>query len=60
MFPTSSGGYSFTVALANEEATRALMVDIAAALSNRAGKRRRNQFSPDDTCVVRDRQRPTG
>ena len=32
MFPTSSGGYSFTVALANEEATRALMVDIAAAL----------------------------
>src|SRR5471032_733373 len=33
MFPTSSGGYSFTVALANEEATRALMVDIAAALA---------------------------
>jgi tRNA threonylcarbamoyl adenosine modification protein YjeE len=32
MFPTSSGGYSFTVALADEEATRALMVDIAAAL----------------------------
>jgi tRNA threonylcarbamoyl adenosine modification protein YjeE len=33
MFPTSSGGYSFTVALADEEATRALMVDIAAALA---------------------------
>src|SRR5476649_2955251 len=33
MFPTSSGGYSFTVTLANEEATRALMVDIAAALA---------------------------
>ena len=33
MFPTSSGSYSFTVALANEEATRALMVDIAAALA---------------------------
>jgi N-acetylmuramate 1-kinase len=32
MFPTNSGGYSFTVALADEEATRALMVDIAAAL----------------------------
>ena len=32
MFPTTSGGYSFTVALADEEATRALMVDIAAAL----------------------------
>src|ERR1700690_1413586 len=33
MFPTSSGGYSFTVALANEEATWTLMVDIAAALA---------------------------
>ena len=33
MFPTSSGGYSFTVALADEEATRRLMVDIAAALA---------------------------
>ncbi len=32
MSPTSSGGYSFTVALADEAATRALMVDIAAAL----------------------------
>ena len=32
MFPTTSGGYSFTVALADEEATRRLMVDIAAAL----------------------------
>jgi tRNA threonylcarbamoyl adenosine modification protein YjeE len=32
MFPTSSGGYSFTVALTDEEATRRLMVDIAAAL----------------------------
>ena len=54
------GGFSFTVALADEEATRRLMVDIAAALSNGAGKRRRNQFSPDDTCIVRNRQRPTG
>ncbi len=33
MFPTSSGGYSFTVALADEEATRRLTVDIAAALN---------------------------
>src|SRR5476651_253751 len=32
MFPLTSGGYSFTVALADEEATRRLMVDIAAAL----------------------------
>jgi tRNA threonylcarbamoyl adenosine modification protein YjeE len=32
MFPLTSGGFSFTVALADEEATRALMVDIAAAL----------------------------
>src|SRR5471032_1636302 len=32
MFPTSSGGFSFTVALADEQATRRLMVDIAAAL----------------------------
>src|SRR5450756_2311361 len=53
-------GYSFTVALADEEATRRLMVNIAATLSNRTGKRRRNQFSPDDTCIVRNRQRPTG
>ncbi len=33
MVPTSSGAYSFTVALADEEATRRLMVDIAAALA---------------------------
>ena len=33
MFPVTSGGYSFTVALADEEATRRLMVDIAAALA---------------------------
>ena len=33
MFPLTSGGFSFTVALADEEATRALMVDIAAALA---------------------------
>jgi tRNA threonylcarbamoyl adenosine modification protein YjeE len=32
MFPLTSGGYSFTVALADEEATRRMMVDIAAAL----------------------------
>jgi N-acetylmuramate 1-kinase len=32
MFPTTSGGFSFTVALADEQATRALMVDIAAAI----------------------------
>ena len=32
MFPTTSGGSSFTVALADEAATRALAVDIAAAL----------------------------
>ena len=32
MSTTTSGGYSFTVALADEEATRRLMVDIAAAL----------------------------
>ena len=32
MFPTSSGGFSFTVALADEQATRRLMVDIAAAI----------------------------
>jgi tRNA threonylcarbamoyl adenosine modification protein YjeE len=32
MSPTSPGGYSFTVSLADEAATRALMVDIAAAL----------------------------
>ena len=32
MFPTTSGGYSFAAALADEAATRALMVDIAAAL----------------------------
>ena len=30
MFPTTSGGYSFTVALADEQATQRLMVDIAA------------------------------
>jgi cytochrome P450 len=54
------GGFSFTVVLADKEATRWLMVDIAAALSNRAGKLRRNQLLPDNTCVVRDRQRPTG
>src|ERR1700730_4078315 len=33
MFPTSSGGFSFTVALADEQATRRLMVDIAALLA---------------------------
>jgi tRNA threonylcarbamoyl adenosine modification protein YjeE len=33
MFPLTSGGFSFTVALADEEATRRLMVDIAAALA---------------------------
>jgi len=58
--PLIPGGYSFTVALADEEATRRLMVNIAATLSNRTGKRRRNQFSPDVTCIVRNRQRPTG
>src|SRR5487761_2715598 len=33
MPPTPSGGYTFTVELADEEATRRLMVDIAAALA---------------------------
>jgi tRNA threonylcarbamoyl adenosine modification protein YjeE len=33
MFPTSSGGFSFTVALEDEQATRRLMVDIAAQLA---------------------------
>jgi tRNA threonylcarbamoyl adenosine modification protein YjeE len=32
MFPTSSGGFSFTVALTDEQATRRLMVDIAALI----------------------------
>jgi N-acetylmuramate 1-kinase len=32
MSPTASGGYSFTVALADEEATRGLMADVAAAI----------------------------
>jgi hypothetical protein len=32
MFPTTSGGYSFTVALADEQATLRLMVDIAAVI----------------------------
>jgi tRNA threonylcarbamoyl adenosine modification protein YjeE len=32
MFPTTAGGSSFTVALANEAATRRLVTDIAAAL----------------------------
>jgi tRNA threonylcarbamoyl adenosine modification protein YjeE len=32
MFPTSTGGYSFTVALADERATRRLVVDVAAAV----------------------------
>jgi len=32
MFPISSGGFSFTVALADEQATRRLMVDIAALI----------------------------
>src|SRR5476651_953927 len=32
MFPLTSGGYSFTVALADEEATRRLTADIAAQL----------------------------
>jgi len=33
MSSTTPGGYSFTVTLADEEATRRLMVDIAAALA---------------------------
>ncbi|MEP7030919.1 MAG: tRNA (adenosine(37)-N6)-threonylcarbamoyltransferase complex ATPase subunit type 1 TsaE, partial [Pseudolabrys sp.] len=33
MFPTTSGGYSFTVALEDEQATRRLMVDIAALIA---------------------------
>src|SRR5450759_771503 len=54
-------GFSFTVALVDEEATRRLMVvDIAAALSNGAGMHRCNQFLPDNTGIVRDLQRPTG
>jgi N-acetylmuramate 1-kinase len=32
MFPTSTGGYSFSVALADERATRRLVVDVAAAV----------------------------
>ena len=32
MFPTSSNGFSFTVALEDEQATRRLMADIAAAI----------------------------
>jgi tRNA threonylcarbamoyl adenosine modification protein YjeE len=32
MFPSSSGGYSFTVVLADEQATRRLMADIAALI----------------------------
>jgi tRNA threonylcarbamoyl adenosine modification protein YjeE len=32
MFPTSSGGFSFTVALEDEQATRRLMADIAAGI----------------------------
>jgi tRNA threonylcarbamoyl adenosine modification protein YjeE len=32
MFPTNSGGFSFTVALDDEQATRRLMVDIAGAI----------------------------
>ncbi|HEY2754450.1 MAG TPA: tRNA (adenosine(37)-N6)-threonylcarbamoyltransferase complex ATPase subunit type 1 TsaE [Pseudolabrys sp.] len=32
MFPASSGGYSFTAALADEQATRRLMADIACAI----------------------------
>jgi tRNA threonylcarbamoyl adenosine modification protein YjeE len=32
MFPTSSDGFSFTVALADEQATRRLVVDVAAAV----------------------------
>jgi N-acetylmuramate 1-kinase len=32
MFPTASGSFSFTVALADEQATERLMVDIAAAV----------------------------
>jgi N-acetylmuramate 1-kinase len=32
MFPTTSGGYSFTVALADEQATHRFMVDIAALI----------------------------
>ncbi len=41
MFPTSSGGSSFTVALADEQATRRLMVDIAAAFNLRRSLTRR-------------------
>jgi len=33
MFPANSGGFSFTVALADEQATRRLVVDIAALLA---------------------------
>ena len=32
MFPTTSGGFSFTVALADEQATHRLMVDVAAVI----------------------------
>ena len=32
MFPTSTGGFSFTAALEDEQATRRLMADIAAAV----------------------------
>ena len=32
MFPTTSGGFSFTVALADEQATHRLMADIAALI----------------------------
>ena len=32
MFPTSAGGYSFTVALADEAATYRLMTDVAALI----------------------------
>jgi len=32
MFPTTTGGYSFTVTLADEHATRRLVVDVAAVL----------------------------
>jgi N-acetylmuramate 1-kinase len=34
MFPTTSGGFSFTVTLADEQATRALMVDVAAVIES--------------------------
>ena len=34
MFPTTADGYSFTVALADEQATQRLVVDIAAVIES--------------------------